>query len=257
MGKYVHVSIGEAEVAVVTLDRPKMNALSSDLLLELAQIAEGFIVSPPKAVVLTGGEKIFAAGAEISEFQDSARALELGQLFHRALGAIAMIPRVTIAAVNGYALGGGCELSLACDFRVAGQRSKFGQPEILLGIIPGGGGTQRLARLIGVSRAKDLILSGRQVLAEEALAIGLVDKVVSDDSVLPSAVAWAESFARGALTAQSLAKYAIDQGIESSLERGLNLELRAFAEAFRSEDAEIGIKSFFENGPGKAKFSGR
>ena len=191
MGKYIHVSESEGEVAVVTLDRPKMNALSSDLLTELAQVVEGFVESPPKAVVFTGGERVFAAGAEISEFEDSTKALELGRLFHRTLGAIAMIPRVTIAAVNGYALGGGCELALACDFRVAGQRSKFGQPEILLGIIPGGGGTQRLARLVGVSKAKDLILSGRQVAAEEALEIGLVDKVVQDDTVLRSAITWA------------------------------------------------------------------
>ncbi len=257
MGKYIHVSKSEGEVAVVTLDRPKMNALSSDLLLELAQVAESFIESPPRAVVFSGGERVFAAGAEISEFEDTTKAFELGRLFHRALGAIAMIPRVTIAAVNGYALGGGCELALACDFRVAGQRAKFGQPEVLLGIIPGGGGTQRLSRLVGVSKAKDLILSGRQVLAEEALAIGLVDRVVQDDAVLSNAILWAESFAKGALIAQSLAKYAIDQGLETALDSGLNLELRAFAEVFKSEDAKIGIKSFFENGPGKATFIGR
>ncbi|SHE97792.1 enoyl-CoA hydratase [Ferrithrix thermotolerans DSM 19514] len=257
MDKYVDVALDDHNVATITLRRPKINALSSDLLIQLAEVAEGFIQSPPGAVVISGGPKIFAAGAEITEFKDPAKALELGRLFHRALGALAAIPRVTVAAVNGYALGGGCELALACDLRVAGEHAKFGQPEILLGIIPGGGGTQRLPRLIGVSRAKEIILSGRQVSAQEALTIGLCNRVVKDEDVEKEAISWARSFASGALVAQGLAKEAIDRGVESSLESGLSVELSAFAQSFSTEDSKIGISSFFENGPGKAVFVGR
>lgn len=255
--QFIKVSIEESGVAIVRLDRPKMNALSRDLLVELAEVAEDLIVNPPKAVILWGGERIFAAGAEISEFKDSALAFELGRLFQRTLGAISAIPRVTIAAVSGYALGGGCELALACDLRIASPRAKMGLPEILLGIIPGGGGTQRLSRLVGPSRAKDLIFSGRQVDAEEALRIGLADRISeSENSLLSDALDWAHTFASGAVAAQALAKYAIDKGLESQLETGLLLEFEAFTKVFATKDAEIGIKSFFENGPGKAPFIG-
>ncbi len=143
-------------VAVVRLDRPKMNALCRDLLRQLQELAEELAATPPGAVVVWGGERIFAAGADISEFGGPAEAREITALFHAALDAVGAIPRPTIAAVTGYALGGGCELALACDLRIAAEDAKLGQPEILLGIIPGGGGTQRLARLVGPSRAKDM-----------------------------------------------------------------------------------------------------
>ena len=253
-------------VAIVRLDNPKVNALSSELLRQLTAVAEGLRDDPPGAVVVTGGDRIFAAGAEISEFRSReapaevitrAEAELMGQFFLRALNAVADIPRATIAAVSGFALGGGCELALACDFRIASEKAKLGQPEILLGIIPGGGGTQRLARLVGPARAKDLIFTGRQVRADEALRIGLVDEVVPAEEVLDRALALATELARGAVVAQGLAKRAIDRGLDITLNGGLDLEQQLFAEVFTTEDAAIGVKTFLDQGPGKAQFEGR
>ena len=164
--------------------------------------------------------------------------------------------RFVIAAVSGYALGGGCELSLACDYRICAERAVFGQPEILLGIIPGGGGTQRLSRLVGPSRAKELCLTGRQVKSEEALRIGLADEVVPGDQLNERALALAAEIARGARLAQGLTKQAIDEGLSTSLSDGLHLEQQLFAEVFRSDDSQIGVQSFLANGAGKAEFTG-
>ena len=244
-------------VAVITLANGKVNALSSAVVAGLRDAARALTDDPPGAVVVTGGEKIFAAGADISEFGGPAEAESIGPNIHEALDAIAAIPRFVIAAVSGYALGGGCELALACDYRIAGERAVFGQPEILLGIIPGGGGTQRLARLIGPTKAKDLIWTGRHVRADEALAIGLVDRVVPVEGYLDAALDWAGSFAPGAVVAMGLSKRAVDGGLDGSLEEGLDLEKTLFRQAIATEDAEVGIKSFFENGPGKATFKGR
>ncbi|GAC1601609.1 MAG: hypothetical protein NVS3B21_29320 [Acidimicrobiales bacterium] len=184
---FIHLDRRDDGIALIRLDRPKANALSGALLEQLADAADALSVDPPAAVVVYGGERIFAAGADISEFGGPDEARKVGGQFRRALDAVAAIPRATIAAVTGFALGGGCELALACDFRVMGDSARFGQPEILLGIIPGGGGTQRLPRLVGASRAKDIILSGRQVAAEEAVRIGLADRVVPAASVLEEA----------------------------------------------------------------------
>ena len=247
----------EDGVAVVTLQNPKVNALSSAVLRALKDVADELIAEPPGAVVVTGGDRVFAAGADISEFAGPDEARETGGLFLDALNAVAAIPRATIAAVAGFALGGGCELALACDFRVASTKSRFGQPEILLGIIPGGGGTQRLARLVGPAKAKDLILTGRQVGSAEALAMGLADRVVEPDALMDEALSWAAELARGAVVAQGLAKAAIDEGLEGSLDDGLRLEQDRFVEVFRTDDARIGVASFLEHGPGKANFTGR
>ncbi|HVE93323.1 MAG TPA: enoyl-CoA hydratase-related protein [Acidimicrobiales bacterium] len=257
MAEFVNLDRGDDGVAVVRLDRPKMNALSAALLGELREVAAELTDNPPGAVVVWGGERIFAAGAEISEFGGSAEASRIGGAFRAALDALAAIPRATIAAVTGYALGGGCELALACDFRVASETAKFGQPEILLGIIPGGGGTIRLPRLIGAARAKDIILTGRQVDAREALAIGLVDRVVPAADVFEHACAWAAEFARGPLIAQGLAKRCVDSGLDGPVAAGLTLEQQLFAEVFATDDAAAGVASFLEHGPGKATFSGR
>ena len=255
--EFVFVERRNDGVAVVRLDRPKMNALSTALLSQLADAAADLTADPPGAVVVWGGERIFAAGADIAEFKGSDEARVIGGKFREALDGIAAIPRAVIAAVNGYALGGGCELALACDFRVAAENAKFGQPEILLGIIPGGGGTQRLARLVGPSRAKDLILSGRQVGAEEAERIGLADRVVPAAEVLDTAIEWAAELAKGAVVAQGLAKSAIDEGLSRTLADGLTWEQDLFADVFATEDASTGVQSFLEHGPGKATFSGR
>jgi enoyl-CoA hydratase/carnithine racemase len=243
-------------VAVVTLANGKVNALSQALLTELGEVAAELTDDPPGAVVLTGGDRIFAAGAEISEFGGPAEGRIITERFHATADAIAAIPRFVIAAVSGYALGGGCEMALACDYRIAGDRAVFGQPEILLGILPGGGGTQRLARTVGVSRAKEMCVTGRQVRADEALRIGLADEVVAGDELHGRALALAAEVAAGALVAQALIKDAIDRGMSSSLDAGLALEREAFEQVFHSDDSRIGVASFLEHGPGKATFTG-
>jgi enoyl-CoA hydratase/carnithine racemase len=171
--------------------------------------------------------------------------------------AVAEIPKPTVAAVTGYALGGGLELALCCDRRIAGDNAKVGQPEILLGIIPGAGGTQRLARLVGPSKAKDIIYTGRFVDATEALSIGLVDEVVAPDGVYEAAKKWASQFSGAAARALAAAKTAIDGGLDGDLNSGLRLESQVFAALFATEDQKTGMRSFIENGPGKATFSGK
>jgi enoyl-CoA hydratase len=243
-------------VAVVTLVNGKVNPLSRELLTELKRAADELAADLPGAVVVTGGERIFAAGADISQFGGPDEAAEIGPLFHDAIGAFAALPRFVIAAVAGYALGGGCELALGCDYRIASDKAVFGQPEILLGIIPGGGGTQRLARVVGASKAKEMCLTGRQVRAEEALRIGLVDEVVAPEELHDRARSLAAEVARGALTAQAITKRLIDDGLSTSLEAGLAMERDGFVEVFTTEDSQIGVASFLEHGPGKATFTG-
>jgi enoyl-CoA hydratase len=244
-------------VALVTLNHGSMNPLSEATLERLAEVAEELgNDATVKAVVVTGSEKAFAAGADIKEFGDQAAARRISKAFRRAFDGVAAIPRPVIAAIRGYALGGGLELALACDLRVAGETSRLGQPEILLGIIPGAGGTQRLTRLVGPAHAKQLVWTGRQLRGQEALAIGLVDKVVADHEVLDAALHWASTFANGAVVAMGLAKRAINGGLDGSLAAGLDLEAEAFVEVFATQDAKIGVASFLEHGAGKAKFTG-
>jgi enoyl-CoA hydratase len=245
-------------VAVLRIDRPPLNTLSNALLDEIATAARELGGDPDlKAVVVLGGAKAFAAGADITEFGGPDEARAIGQRFRAAYDAIGEIPRPVIAAINGVALGGGLELALACDLRVAADNARVGQPEILLGVIPGAGATQRLPRLVGTARAKDLIWSGRQVKADEALAIGLVDRVVPAAELEDAVLAWAASLASGPVVAMGVAKIVIDGGIDGRLDDGLDLEAEAFAEVFDTEDAATGVRSFLEHGPGKAKFVGR
>jgi enoyl-CoA hydratase/carnithine racemase len=244
-------------VGTILLDRPPMNALdvaTQDRLRELAE--EATRRDDVRAVVLYGGEKVFAAGADIKEMQamDHAAMVVRSKALQDSFSAVARIPKPVVAAVTGYALGGGCELALCADFRIAGDNAKLGQPEILLGLIPGAGGTQRLARLIGPSRAKDLIFTGRHVRAEEALAIGLVDRVVPAAEVYEQAHAWAAGLAKGPALALRAAKESIDAGLETDIDTGLTIERNWFAGLFATEDRERGMRSFVEDGPGKAKF---
>jgi enoyl-CoA hydratase/carnithine racemase len=245
-------------VAVVTLQNGKVNALSGAVLEQLHAVARELAADLPGAVVVTGSERFFAAGADIAGFEpgDPAHARALGGRIHAAFDALGNLPRLVIAAVSGYALGGGCELALACDYRIAADTAVFGQPEILLGILPGGGGTQRLPRVVGPARAKELILTGRQVTADEALRIGLADEVVPAADLLSRALALGAECARGALTAQGLAKRAIDRGLGKDLAGGLLDELDAFEAVFATDDCRIGIESFLASGPGKAAFTG-
>ncbi len=244
-------------VALVTLQRPKMNALSVAFLGLLGDVVAELADDPPGAVVLWGGPRLFAAGADVAEFRQPGAAARIADAFHRVTGALSALPRVTIAAITGYALGGGLELALACDLRVMSADARVGQPEILLGIVPGGGATQRLPRLVGVSRAKDLIYTGRHVAADEALRIGLADRVVPRDDVLDEALALAAGLAAGPLEALAAAKRVIDEGVDVPLDAALALEVDAFVSVSHTEDAALGVTSFLEHGPGRARFVGR
>ncbi|MFJ9590370.1 enoyl-CoA hydratase/isomerase family protein [Streptomyces acidicola] len=252
----VHLEVAEG-VGTIRLDRPPMNALdigTQDRLKELAEEAANR--ADVRAVVLYGGEKVFAAGADIKEMQamDHAAMVVRSRALQDSFTAVARIPKPVVAAVTGYALGGGCELALCADYRIAGENAKLGQPEILLGLIPGAGGTQRLSRLIGPSRAKDLIFTGRMVKADEALTLGLVDRVVPAGEVYTQAHEWAAKLAQGPAIALRAAKESIDTGLETDIETGLAVERNWFAGLFATEDRERGMRSFVEEGPGKAKF---
>lgn len=255
----VRVEVADG-VATIRLDRPPMNALSTAVQAGLREAArEVTRRRDVRAVVLYGGPKVFAAGADVKEMADwdHLTMLERSPELQGSFTAIARIPKPVIAAVTGYALGGGLELALCCDLRVIGDNAKLGLPEILLGIIPGGGGTQRLPRLIGPSRAKELIFTGRFVDADEALRIGLADRVVVPDSVYDEAHALAARLAAGAPYALRAAKAAIDRGLSSDLDTGLEIERMQFAELFATQDRTTGMRTFIEQGPGKARFEGR
>ncbi|WP_105970488.1 enoyl-CoA hydratase/isomerase family protein [Streptomyces geranii] len=252
----VHLEVAEG-VGTIRLDRPPMNALDVATQDRLKVVAEEATRrGDVRAVVVYGGEKVFAAGADIKEMQamDHAAMVARARDLQDSFSAVARIPKPVVAAVTGYALGGGCELALCADYRIAGDNARLGQPEILLGVIPGAGGTQRLSRLIGPSRAKDLIFTGRMVKADEALALGLVDRVVPAADVYTEAHAWAAKLAQGPAIALRAAKESIDAGLETDLETGLAIERNWFAGLFATEDREIGMRSFVEEGPGKAKF---
>jgi enoyl-CoA hydratase len=259
MAEFVRLEVGDG-VATIRLDRPKMNALNVQVQEEIRGAAqEAAARDDVKAVVVWGGERVFAAGADIKEMADMSYVdmVKRSGALQSAFTAVARIPKPVVAAVNGYALGGGCELSLCADLRFAAEDAVLGQPEIQLGVIPGAGGTQRLTRLVGPSRAKDLIFTGRFVKADEALTIGLVDRVHPADQVYGEALAWARQFVGAATYALRAAKEAIDAGLEVDLDTGLTIERQQFAALFATDDRRIGMTSFVENGPGKADFTGR
>jgi len=258
MAEFVRLEVADG-IGTIRLDRPPVNALNDQLTGELADAARAAEASDEvRAVIIYGGEKVFAAGADINEMAEAnypAMALRGGRL-QELMVLIASIGKPVVAAITGVALGGGLELALSADFRVAGEKARLGQPEILLGVIPGAGGTQRLPRLIGPSKAKDLVFSGRMVKAAEALAIGLVDLVAPDDGVYAAARDLVQRYATGPALALRAAKQAIDHGLDVDLATGLQIERVQFAALFSTEDQRAGMKSFLENGPGKATFTG-
>ena len=259
MGELVRLEV-EAGIGTIMLDRPPMNALSRQVQEELRDAAtEASDRTDVAAVVVYGGPKVFAAGADVKEMAgwSYADVVHVAAGLQSSISALARVPKPTVAAITGYALGGGLEVALCCDFRVAGDNAKLGQPEILLGIIPGGGGTQRLPRLVGPARAKDLVFSGRFVQADEALAIGLVDRVVPPDDVYATARALVERYVGGPALALRAAKEAIDLGLGVDLDTGLAVERHQFAALFATEDQRAGMTSFVEKGPGQATFTGR
>ncbi len=257
--EFVRLEVADG-VGTIRLDRPKMNALDAQMQEEIRAAAqEATERDDVKAVVVYGGERVFAAGADVKEMAQMSYTdmIKRSGGLTSAFSAVARIPKPVVAAVTGYALGGGCELALCADIRIAADNATLGQPEVLLGIIPGAGGTQRLSRLVGPSRAKDIIFTGRFVKADEALRIGLVDRVVPAEDVYSEALAWAGQFAGAATYAVRAAKEAIDRGLEVDLETGLEIERQQFAALFATQDRSIGMDSFVQNGPGKAQFEGR
>jgi enoyl-CoA hydratase len=257
--EFVRVDINHG-IAVMHLTRPPMNALNLQMQRQIsaaADLASGH--REVHAVVLYGGPKVFAAGADVKEMANMSYA-DMAEAAHRlreSFDAVARISQPTIAAITGFALGGGLELAMCADFRVAGDNAKLGQPEILLGIIPGAGGTQRLPRLVGPSRAKELVFGGQMISATEALNIGLVNRVCSPDSVLETSIEWAQSFVDGPRLALGAAKRAINNGLNADLATGLSIETTEFAALFATEDQKNGMNSFVDNGPGRAEFQGR
>jgi enoyl-CoA hydratase/carnithine racemase len=259
MGEFVRLEVADG-IGTIRLDRAPVNALNDQVRDELAEAArEAGASDEIRAVILYGGEKVFAAGADIKEMVQAdyaAMASRAGKL-QATLSLIAGLPKPVVAAITGYALGGGLELALAADFRVAGESARLGQPEILLGVIPGAGGTQRLPRLVGPAKAKDIVFTGRMVRADEAHAIGLADLVVPDAEVYQAALDMVRRYASGPALALRAAKQAIDHGLDVDLGTGLEIERIQFAALFGTEDQKAGMRSFLENGPGKATFTGR
>jgi enoyl-CoA hydratase/carnithine racemase len=259
VGEFVSVQ-SSGGLATIRLDRPPVNALSIALQGELREAAEQVGADRDiRAVVIYGGQKVFAAGADVKEMasRNHAEMASVSRRLHASFRAVAAIGKPVVAAITGFALGGGLELALCADFRVAGENARFGVPEILLGVIPGLGGTQRLPRLIGPARAKNLIYTGRLVSAGEALRIGLVDHVVPDADVYQAATGIARQFVSGPALALRAAKEAIDTGLDLSLDAGLEVERLHFTALFATQDQKLGMESFVASGPGEAKFTGK
>lgn len=239
------------EIAIVTINRPKaLNALNSETINEINEVFKEIENRKDiKVVILTGsGEKSFVAGADISEMVnlEPKEAREFGLRAFEAFNRIENAPQVVIAAVNGFALGGGCELSMVCDIRIAADNAVFGQPEVGLGIIPGFGGTQRLARLVGKGRAKELIFTANNIKADEAYRIGLVNKVVPHDELMDESMKMANKILKNGSFAVSLAKEAINVGTEMDLRGGVELESNLFGLCFSSPDRKEGMNAFLE-----------
>jgi len=256
VAEFVSVATDDLGVATIRIDRAPVNALNAQVSAELrdaaVQCAQDARVG---AVVVWGGPRVFAAGADIKAMRDQTFQEVYAQVdgLQESVLALARVPKPVIAAVNGYALGGGMEVTLAADFRYAAHDARMGQPEILLGLIPGAGGTQRLPRLIGPARAKELVFGGEQVTAQEALAMGLVDRVFPAEEVYERAVEAARRYAAGPY-ALRMAKRAIDDGLDMDLDSALRLESTLFAAAFATQDRRAGFDSFLTDGPGKATF---
>jgi enoyl-CoA hydratase len=252
MTKLVHVESAEG-IAIVTIDNPPMNVLSTQVTAELGEVFTG-IANDPNVVVaiLTGaGSRAFMAGADIKEFpswldmtQEELKNMNMES--HKVLNFIADLPKPTIAMLNGITFGGGCELALTCDIRIAEEQVKIGLPEVKLGLFPGGGGTQRLPRLIGPSKAKELMFLGDPISADEALKLGLVNQVAATGEGMQTALAMAKKIAGYSLQALSRIKISVNEGIDTSYENGIDIESCLFAEVFATEDVKEGVAAFIE-----------
>ncbi len=249
--KYQNIKLEfEKQVALITINRPKaLNALNTETLIELENAIEQVARDDGVyVVVITGAEKSFVAGADISEMStfSGEEARRFAKLGHRVFNRLATLCKPSIAAVNGYALGGGCELALACDLRVASENARFGQPEVSLGICPGFGGTQRLAKIIGIAKAKEMIFTGEYYKAEAAERIGLVNFVVEKDQLMPKTLELAHCIASKGQLAVRYAKMAMEQSLHVDTHTGSHIETNAFALCFASEDQKEGMQAFLE-----------
>lgn len=249
------VETKEGGVGLVTLDRPKaLNALNDALIRELGEALDGFEADPAVGcIVITGSEKAFAAGADIKEMASKSYVDCYLEDFIASWERITRCRKPVIAAVAGFALGGGCELAMMCDFIIAADSAKFGQPEIKLGILPGAGGTQRLTRVVGKSKAMEMILTGRMMDAEEAERAGLVARVVAADTLLEDALETATAIAGMSLPAAMMAKECVNRAYETTLAEGVKYERRSFHAAFAMEDQKEGMAAFSEKRPADFK----
>lgn len=261
MSQYQNVLLEKQEgIAIITVNRPAvLNALNKATIHELRQVIEQ-VESDEEvlAVIITGsGEKSFVAGADITELRQlsAIEARDWGKVAQAVFNGIENLPKTVIAAVNGYALGGGCELAMSCDIRIASEKARFGQPEVLLGVTPGYAGTQRLPRLIGKGRAKELIFTGDQIDAAEAYRIGLVNKVVSPDALLTTAKEMARKIMSRGQIAVKLSKAAINEGLDTDFESGQAYEAEVFGLCFATADQKEGMNAFVEKR--QAKFTGK
>lgn len=250
----------DGAVGILRLDRPPLNVLDRAAQVSLRLAAEQAATDERiRAVVLHGGLRAFSAGADIKEMAAMTHAEMIGHaaVLQAAFDAVAAIPKPVVAAINGPALGGGCELALTADARICGGEARLGLPEVLLGVIPGAGGTQRLPRLIGPAKAKELIFTGRVLTADQALEMGLVDRISPTELVLESALQWARRFESGPALALHAAKTAIDGGLATDLNAGLAIERSVFAGLFATQDRTAGMQGFITDGPARAHFTGR
>lgn len=250
----------QGSIGIITINRPKvLNALNKETMRELKILVEQIAVDQEIGVVIvTGsGEKSFVAGADISEMQplSALEARKWGRFSQGVFNSIENLPQPVIAAVNGFALGGGCELAMSCDIRIASERAKFGQPEVLLGVIPGFAGTQRLPRLVGKGRAKELMFTGKQIDAAEAYRIGLVNAVVPADQLMDAAKEWANMILSRGPVAVQLCKAAVNEGLDMDFESGQAYESEVFGLCFATEDQSEGMAAFIEKR--KAVFQGK
>jgi len=239
----------EGSTFILTLNRPdKLNALSTQLSEEVVEALRPIRKDPEiRAIIIWGGPKVFAAGADLGGMATQTPADMFMRFFEGGMwDYVAGMPQPTIAAIAGYALGGGCELAMACDFRLAADNAKFGQPEINVGLIPGAGGTQRLTRLVGLTKAKEMVMLGDNINAEEAYRIGLVNKIVPVDSLLEEAKTWAKKLASKPPLNLMMAKLAMDKGADLNLDDAIALERLAFTNLFSTEDQKEGVKAFLE-----------
>lgn len=243
----------EGNIAIITIENGPMNVLSPEVIQQMAEVCEIITIDPEVVVaILTGsGERAFMAGADIKDFPAHMQ-LTLAEMTesllknHATFNQLDFLNKPTIAAVNGLAFGGGCELALLCDIRIAEEQALFSLPEIRLGLFPGGGGTQRLPRLIGEAKAKEMMFTGDPITAQEAKEIGLVNKVVPKGEALAAAKKMAKTIANNSLPALQFIKEAVDRSTQLSLEEGIKVEAQLFAKVFKTEDIKEGVSAFFE-----------